>query len=103
MSPHPRTPHPASKPRTETDSRRRLQARGHLSDQHRSLLGRSQANNNQAQSSGLYDATKTNWRAYLGGDLASIQQKMSYLAGLGVTAVWISPPVDNLNMVREWR
>ena len=57
----------------------------------------STSNNNPSQSSGLYDSTKTNWRAYWGGDLAGIQQKMSYLAGLGVTAIWISPPVDNLN------
>jgi Alpha amylase, catalytic domain len=52
-------------------------------------------NNNPAQSSGLYDSTKTNWRAYWGGDLQGIQAKMSYLAGMGVTAIWISPPVDN--------
>jgi len=57
----------------------------------------SSANNNPSQSAGLYDSTKTNWRAYWGGDLAGIQQKMSYLAGMGVTAIWISPPVDNLN------
>lgn len=57
----------------------------------------SSTNNNPSQSSGLYDSTKTNWRLYWGGDLAGIQQKMSYLAGLGVTAIWISPPVDNLN------
>lgn len=55
------------------------------------------ANNNPAQSAGLYDSTKTNWRAYWGGDLQGIQAKMSYLAGMGVTAIWISPPVDNLN------
>jgi glycosidase len=57
----------------------------------------STANNNPSQSSGLYDSTRTNWRLYWGGDLDGIQQKMSYLAGLGVTAIWISPPVDNLN------
>src|SRR5205085_3941624 len=57
----------------------------------------STANNDPPQSAGLYDSTKTNWRAYWGGDLAGIQQKMSYLAGLGVTAIWISPPVDNFN------
>jgi glycosidase len=57
----------------------------------------SSANNNPPQSAGLYDSTKTNWREYWGGDLAGIQQKMSYLAGLGVTSIWISPPVDNLN------
>jgi glycosidase len=55
------------------------------------------ANNNPSQSAGLYDATKTNWRLYWGGDLQGIQAKMSYLAGMGVTAIWISPPVDNLN------
>ncbi len=58
----------------------------------------SSTNNNPAQSSGMYDSTKTNWRAYWGGDLAGIQAKMSYLAGMGVTAIWISPPVDNLNI-----
>jgi glycosidase len=57
----------------------------------------STANNNPSQSAGLYDATKTNWRLYWGGDLQGIQQKMSYLAGMGVTTIWISPPVDNLN------
>jgi len=57
----------------------------------------STANNNPSQSSGLYDSTKTNWRMYWGGDLQGIQQKMAYLAGMGVTAIWISPPVDNLN------
>ncbi|HYL16264.1 MAG TPA: alpha-amylase family glycosyl hydrolase [Terriglobales bacterium] len=55
-------------------------------------------NNNPPQSSGLYDSTKTTWQAYWGGDLAGIQQKMSYIAGLGVTAIWISPPVDNENV-----
>src|SRR3954462_3688635 len=55
-------------------------------------------NNNPSQSAGLYDSTHTNWRLYWGGDLPGIQQKMSYLAGMGVTAIWISPPVDNLNL-----
>jgi glycosidase len=57
----------------------------------------SSANNNPAQSAGIYDSTKTNWRAYWGGDFAGVQQKMAYLAELGITAIWISPPVDNLN------
>jgi glycosidase len=58
----------------------------------------SSANNNPSQSAGLYDATRTNWHAYWGGDLTGIQQKMAYLVGMGVTAIWISPPVDNLNI-----
>ncbi|HEV2963516.1 MAG TPA: alpha-amylase family glycosyl hydrolase [Candidatus Angelobacter sp.] len=56
------------------------------------------SNNNPPQSAGLFDPTKTNWRLYWGGDLAGIQQKMSYIKGLGATAIWISPPVDNLNL-----
>lgn len=56
------------------------------------------SNNNPSQSAGLFDPTKTNPRLYWGGDLTGIQQKMSYIKGLGATAIWISPPVDNLNL-----
>ncbi|MGC2245576.1 MAG: alpha-amylase family glycosyl hydrolase [Terriglobales bacterium] len=55
-------------------------------------------NDNPPQSSGLFDSTMTNWHLYWGGDLAGIKQKLSYLQSLGVTAIWISPPVDNLNL-----
>ena len=55
-------------------------------------------NDNPSQSSGLFDSTQTNWHLYWGGDLAGIKQKLSYLQSLGVTAIWISPPVDNLNL-----
>src|SRR5271165_3295947 len=55
-------------------------------------------NNNPSQSAGLYDSTKTNWNLYWGGDLAGIQQKLSYLQGMGITALWISPPMDNINV-----
>lgn len=56
------------------------------------------ANNNPPQSPGLFDPSHTNWRLYWGGDLQGIRSKMDYLAGLGVTAIWISPPVDNVNV-----
>jgi glycosidase len=55
-------------------------------------------NNNPSESPGLYDSTKTNWFAYWGGDLAGIQQKMAYIKGLGATAIWISPSVNNENL-----
>ncbi len=58
----------------------------------------STSNDNPSQSTGLFDSTKTNWQAYWGGDLAGIQAKMSYLKGMGVTAIWISPTVDNENL-----
>src|SRR5882724_10491536 len=58
----------------------------------------SAGNDNPAQSAGLYDAAHANWRLYWGGDLAGIQQKIAYLQSMGITAIWISPPVDNLNL-----
>jgi glycosidase len=58
------------------------------------------ANNDPPQSKGMYDPTKTNWQAYWGGDLAGIEAKLPYLHDMGVTALWISPPVDNSN--RPW-
>jgi glycosidase len=58
----------------------------------------STANDNPSQSAGLFDSTHTNWQLYWGGDLAGIQQKISYLQSMGITAIWISPPVDNLNL-----
>jgi glycosidase len=54
-------------------------------------------NDNPAKSPGLYDASRSNWKLYWGGDFAGIQQKMSYLRDLGVTAIWISPHVDNVD------
>jgi glycosidase len=53
------------------------------------------SNNDPPQSRGLYDASKSNWKAYWGGDLAGIRLKLDYLKGMGVSAIWISPPVDN--------
>jgi len=54
-------------------------------------------NDDPALSPGLFDSTHANFQAYWGGDFAGIQQQMAYLAGMGVTAIWISPPVDNID------
>ncbi len=58
----------------------------------------SPSDNNPPQSPGLYDGTQTNWHLYWGGNFAGIQAKLAYLKGMGVTAIWISPPVDNINV-----
>jgi glycosidase len=55
-------------------------------------------NDNPSQSAGLYDSTHTQWQAYWGGDLVGIQDKIAYIKGIGATAIWISPPVDNENL-----
>jgi glycosidase len=55
-------------------------------------------NDNPAESPGLFDATHTQWQAYWGGDLAGIQQQLSYIKGMGATAIWVSPVVNNENL-----
>lgn len=56
------------------------------------------SNNNPPQSPGMFDSTKTNWQAYWGGDFAGIRLKLPYLKEMGVTALWISPSDDNINV-----
>jgi glycosidase len=56
------------------------------------------SNNNPPQSPGMFDPTKTNWQAYWGGDFAGIRLKLPYLKEMGVTALWISPSTDNINV-----
>jgi glycosidase len=56
------------------------------------------SNDNPPQSPNLFDPAHTQWRMYWGGDFAGIEQKLPYLQGMGVTAIWISPPVDNINV-----
>ena len=56
------------------------------------------ANDTCTRGAGLYDSTKSNWNLYWGGDLAGIQAQLSYLHGMGITAIWISPPVENIDV-----
>jgi len=56
------------------------------------------ANDSCSRGAGLYDSTKTNWNLYWGGDLAGIQANLTYLHGMGITAIWISPPVENIDV-----
>lgn len=39
----------------------------------------------------LYDPTRQDWHKYWGGDLQGIIDKLDYLQGLGVTALWLTP------------
>ena len=45
--------------------------------------------------SDLYDGTGTDLKLYQGGDWDGIIEKIPYLKGMGVTAVWISAPYEN--------
>jgi len=48
---------------------------------------------NDDQHAGEFDPA--NGAKYSGGDLAGVQRRLSYIQGLGATAVWITPPVAN--------
>ncbi|CAF1417108.1 unnamed protein product [Rotaria sordida] len=54
-------------------------------------------NNDPLESVGLFDTKFENWKMYWGGDFEGIRQKLPYLKELGITALWISPPYDNIN------
>jgi glycosidase len=53
------------------------------------------SNDAMAASPGTFDRAKP--RAYHGGDFRGIQQHLDYLQDLGVTAIWMTPIVDNDN------
>lgn len=48
---------------------------------------------NNDQGDGEYDPRDR--RRFSGGDLAGLTRRLDYIAGLGATAVWITPPVAN--------
>lgn len=54
------------------------------------------ANDNPPGDQGLDDPTHQNWKLYWGGDLKGLTEKIPYIAGMGATAIWISPPVENV-------
>lgn len=49
-------------------------------------------------SSPLYDSTRTSLKKYFGGDWKGITNKINdgYFTNMGITALWISPPVENI-------
>ena len=48
---------------------------------------------NNDQGANEYDPTKNSH--YSGGDIPGITEKIGYIKELGVTSVWITPPVAN--------
>jgi neopullulanase len=57
-------------------------------------------NNDAAESRGLY--ARDNPRAYHGGDIQGIIERLPYLKDLGVTAIWMTPVYDNTNRAKDY-
>lgn len=55
------------------------------------------SNNNPYNLVNSYDPYKTDVNKYFGGDWQGIINKIQYLANMGVSAIWISPPYDNMD------
>lgn len=51
------------------------------------------ASNNSGNNPLTYDPS--NLKKYVGGDIRGLINKLPYLKSLGITAIWITPPVDN--------
>ncbi len=46
----------------------------------------------------LFDSAGTNLQKYLGGDFQGLTAKMPYLQNMGVSAIWVTSPLDNRNL-----
>ncbi len=55
--------------------------------------------NNTGNNPDTYDANKTNWRKYFGGDIQGLIDRLDYLQNMGVTAIWTTPMVNNTDQV----
>lgn len=58
------------------------------------------SNNDPAESRGLY--SRANPRAYHGGDIQGIINRLPYLKRLGVTAIWMTPVYDNTARAKDY-
>lgn len=56
------------------------------------------SNNNPYNQSNSYDSTGTNVNDYFGGDWQGVTDKIQYLQDMGITAIWITCPYDNLRV-----
>jgi glycosidase len=57
------------------------------------------SNNDPAQSRGIYD--RNNKFYYHGGDFQGVINRLGYLKGLGITAIWLTPWYDNYDRPNE--
>src|SRR5579883_2275878 len=57
--------------------------------------------NDTGKSGDAYDPTRTRWYLYWGGDLLGVVQKLDYLQGMGVSALWLTPVFDQVDTLAQ--
>ena len=55
--------------------------------------------NNVGKCSAAYDASRTQWYMYWGGDLLGITKRLDYLREMGISALWLTPVFDQVDTV----
>ncbi|WP_460791353.1 alpha-amylase family glycosyl hydrolase [Microbacterium lacusdiani] len=55
------------------------------------------SNNNPYGKANSYDPSRTDINRFFGGDWRGLADRMPYLTGMGISAIWISPPYNNLD------
>jgi cyclomaltodextrin glucanotransferase len=52
---------------------------------------------NDIDKDGEFDATRTNWRLYWGGDIRGVINRLDYLQSMGVSSIWLTPLFDQMD------
>jgi cyclomaltodextrin glucanotransferase len=58
---------------------------------------------NLGKRSDLNDPTRQDWNKYWGGDLQGLLDKLDYLQGFGVTAIWVTPLFEQVEAMERDR
>ena len=57
--------------------------------------------NNTGNNSQTYSADKSDYKKYFGGDIKGLLAKLDYLKEMGITSIWITPPVNNVDKLNK--
>ncbi|ELR65919.1 Cyclomaltodextrin glucanotransferase [Photobacterium marinum] len=60
------------------------------------------SSNNVGHDSRSYSADGSNLKKYQGGDIRGLINKLDYLKDMGVGAIWITPPIDNVDGANQY-
>lgn len=57
--------------------------------------------NNTGNNPATYSSDKSDFKKYFGGDIKGLINKLDYLKEMGITAIWITPPVNNVDQLNK--
>lgn len=57
--------------------------------------------NNTGNNIQTYSADKSDYKKYFGGDIKGLLGKLEYLKDMGITSIWITPPVNNVDQLNN--